>query len=122
EAVVGHRLQPPVEAEVLAPLLERAALAPDLLDDRAQPAVAPRQQALDQAGLRVVPGELEPLHLAGAVTQQADLPLQLLQRVLAEPLEGRERLGHEPADRGLDRDVPRVAAAELDAVAGQLED
>ena len=66
EAVVGHGLEPQVEAEVLAPLLERAAPPPHLLDDRAEAAVAPRRQALDEGGLGVVPGELHALGRPGA--------------------------------------------------------
>src|SRR5690606_581169 len=99
EAVVGHGLEPQVEAEVLAPLLDRAAAAPRLLDHGAEASVAARRQTLDEAGLGVVPGELDTLGLAGAVAQQRDLALQLLGRVLAEPLERREWLGDEAADR-----------------------
>ena len=40
EPVAGHGLVPGVLAEVLAPLLERAAGAPDVLDDRAEAAIA----------------------------------------------------------------------------------
>src|SRR4030095_8370005 len=92
EAVLGQGVEPQVEPEVLAPLLERAAPAPHGLDDRAQAAVAPGGQALDQGGLRVGPGELHALGRAGAVAQQRDLAAQLLGRVLPEPLERGEGL------------------------------
>src|SRR4029079_1763798 len=52
-------LQPPVVGEVLAPAVEPAAVAPDLLDDGADPAVAARQQSLDGAGLAVVVAETD---------------------------------------------------------------
>ena len=70
EALGVHGVEPAVEGEALAPLLERAARAPDPLDDPADPPVATRRDALGEGGLRVVP-----LHLrAGAahrVAQQA---------------------------------------------------
>ena len=122
EPGLGHRLGPQRDVEVLAPLLERAAPAPHGLDDRAEPPVAPRRQPLGQRGLGVVPRELEGLGAPGRVAQQVDLAAQLLDRVLAEPLERRERLGHEPADRRLDRRALGVAAADVDAVAGQVDD
>src|SRR5690606_23169559 len=117
EAVVGHGLLPHVEAEVLAPLLERAALAPDLLDDRAEPAVAAAEEALDEAGAGVVPLELHalgPLGLHG-VTQQVDLAAQLGLGVHAEPLERGERLGHEPADAHRDRPLVALLLGQLEA-------
>ena len=54
--------------------------------------------------------------LAGApgIAQQPDLALELGDGVLAEPLERRERLGHEPAHRHRHRRVLVEAAADLD--------
>ena len=48
---------PAVVGEVLAPAVEAAAVAPDLLDDPADAAVAAGQQSLDGAGLAVVVAE-----------------------------------------------------------------
>ena len=67
-----------VEVEVLGPLLEGAAAAPDLLDDRAEAAIAAADDALGQGGLGVVPLELHAVVAAGVVAQQVDLALQLL--------------------------------------------
>src|SRR6478672_6118116 len=60
-AVEGARrgLGPAVVGEVLAPAVEAAAVAPDLLDDRADPAVTTREQSLDGAGLAVVVAEAD---------------------------------------------------------------
>ena len=108
---------------MLAPLLERAALAPHLLDDRAEPAVAPAGDALGQRGLGVVPLELDALARAAAASgSRPILRCSSSTRVLPEPLERRERLGHEPAHRRLDATPVGVLAPDLDAVAGQLGD
>src|SRR5690606_1465463 len=53
EAGTGDGVDPEVVAEVLAPLLEDAAPAPDVLDDRAEPAVAPAHEAFDGRRRRV---------------------------------------------------------------------
>src|SRR4029079_1255033 len=45
--------------EVLAPAVEAAAVAPDVLDDPAQAAVAAGQQSLDRARLAVVVAETD---------------------------------------------------------------
>ena len=45
---------PPLVGEVLAPAVEPLPVAPDPLDDPADPPVAPAEQAFDQAGLAVV--------------------------------------------------------------------
>ena len=108
--------------EVLAPLLERAAGAPHVLDDGAEPPVAAADEALGDAGPRVVPLDLHALGLAGGVAQQVHLAVQLDLGVLAEPLERRERLGHEAADAHGDRAVVAVGLGQLDAAAGQLGD
>ena len=52
--LLGGRRRPAVEGEVLAPAVELAAVAPDPLDDPADPAVAAGEQSLDHAGLAVV--------------------------------------------------------------------
>ena len=67
---------PAVVGEVLAPAVEAAAVAPDLLDDRADAAVAAREQALDDAGLAVVVAEAD---RAAVLLVGADLVAQLLQ-------------------------------------------
>ena len=51
EAVAGHGVDPELEVEALGPLLERAAVAPDVLDDRTEPAIAAADDALDDRGL-----------------------------------------------------------------------
>src|SRR5207342_3966922 len=50
---------PPVVGEVLAPPVEAAAVAPDLLDDPTHPAVAAREQSFDDPGLAVVVAEAD---------------------------------------------------------------
>ena len=82
-----QRLGPPVEVEVLGPLLEDAAVAPDVLDDVAHPPVAPAHHALGRGGPRIVPLEGEPPDPPGGVAEQPDLAGELLDGVLAEPLE-----------------------------------
>ena len=97
--------------------------APDVLDDRAEAAIAAADEALDRwVALGSCHLMLHALGAAGVVAQQVDLALQLLDGVLPEPLERGERLGHEPADRHGDRRALGVVLAELDAVAGQLGD
>ena len=117
-----HRLQPQAGVEVLGPLLEGAPGPPDPLDHRAQAAVPAAGQPLGQGRLRVVPLETDPPGPPQVMAQQADLAPQLHGRVLAEPLERRERLGHEPADRHRHRRRAPVGRPQLDAVAGQLGD
>ena len=102
--VGGEGVGPQVEVEVLGPLLEGAAVAPHLLDDRAHAPVAPADDALGGRGLRVVPADGQAPHRPGGVAEQVDLAGQLLDGVLAEPLERRLHLGDEAADRGGDGD------------------
>ena len=98
EALGGHRVEPAVEHEALAPLLERAARAPDPLDDPADATVATRRDALGVRRRGIVPAHLR-ARLAEVVADQVHLALQLGRAVLPEPLERRVRLRHEPADR-----------------------
>src|SRR5437016_2004096 len=62
QRLLGRR-DPAVVGEVLAPPVEAAAVAPDLLDDPADPAVAAGQQALDDARLAVVVAEADRLRV-----------------------------------------------------------
>src|SRR5215217_5436053 len=55
--LVGGRRRPALVGEVLAPAVEPAALAPDPLDDPADPAVAAGQQSFDHARLAVMVAE-----------------------------------------------------------------
>ena len=113
---------PPLQVEVLGPLLEGASVPPHMLDHRAEPAVAPAGQAFGQGGRGVVPLELHAPGPAQVVAQQADLAPQLCGGVLPEPLERGERLGHEAADGHRHRRRPHMAPAQSHAVAGQLGD
>ena len=122
EPVALEGLEPEVEVEVLGPLLEAAAPPPDLLDHRAEPPVATGGDALGRGRLRVVPLELDAPVAAQLVSEEVHLAGELLPRVLTEPLERRERLGHEPADRHGDRRVLVVLPADLDAVPGERGD
>ena len=115
-------IEPAAQLEVFCPLLEGAALAPDLLDDRTQTPIAAGHQALNEGGLGVVPAQLHAFGAPGVLAQQVDLAFQLRHRVLAEPLERGERLGHEPAHRDGDGRPPLVTLTDGDAVAGQLSD
>ena len=58
QGLLGAR-HPAVVGEVLAPAVEAAAVLVDGADDRADPAVAAREQALDDAGLAVVVAEAD---------------------------------------------------------------
>ena len=98
-AVDCHGLEPEVVVEVLRPLLERAAPAPDILDHRTQAAVPTTGDALCEGCLGIVPFELHAPGPSQIIAQQPDLARQLSHSVLAEPLERRERLGHETAHR-----------------------
>ena len=89
-------LLPQREVETLGPLLECAPGPPHPLDHRAHTTVAPAGHALGRRCRRLVPADGEPPGGAGLLAQQVDLALQLVDRVLAEPLEGRVRLGDEP--------------------------
>ena len=113
---------PTVEVEVFGPLLERAAVTPDVLDHRSDATVPPAGQALSQAGRGIVPLELDAPGPAQVVAQQADLATQLHHGVLAEPLERSEGLGHEPAHRDGDRRRAGVGPTQRNTVAGQLGD
>ena len=97
---------------MLGPLLERAAVAPHVLDHRAEAAIAAADEALDHGGLGVVPLELDAVVAPELVAQQVDLALELLAGVLPEPLERGERLGHEAAERDRDRRVLVVLLAD----------
>ena len=121
EALGVHRVDPAVEREVLAPLLERAARAPHALDDPADPAVAAARDALGERRRRVVPLHLRARAL-GRVAQQRDLAPQLVDAVLPEPLERRVRLRHEATDRHRAARLLRVLAADVDDVLGELGD
>src|SRR5262245_54459301 len=98
QAVRGHRFFPQVEAEVLAPLLEHATLAPDILDHGTEAPITTRSDAFDERRLRVVPLEVDAAVSLRGVAQQPDLALELDDRVLPEPLERGERLRHESPD------------------------
>src|SRR5262245_61627442 len=121
EALGGHGVEPPAEVEPLAPLLERAALPPDTLDDASDAPVAAAGDPLRERRRRVVPPQLH-AGLAHGPAQQPDLAVELVDTVLAEPLERRVRLGHEPADRRRAARLLRVPAADLDDVSRQLGD
>ena len=107
---------------MLGPLLEHTTPAPHRLDHRTEAAVTTRRQPFDQRRLRVVPLQLDAAVTVQRVAQQADLAAELRDGVLAEPLERRERLRHETADGHRDRRALVIAAADLDAVAGELRD
>ena len=81
---------------MLAPLLERAALAPHPLDHPPDPPVASTGDALRQGRPGIVPLQVDALRLGGGVAQQVDLALQLVHGVLAEPLERRVGFGTKP--------------------------
>src|SRR5947209_10395757 len=121
EALGCHRVEPAAEVEALAPLLERPAVPPDAFDDATDAPVAPARDPLDERRRRVVPAELD-AGLADRAAQQPDLALQLVDTVLAEPLERCVRLGHETADRRRATGLLRVLATDLDDVARQLGD
>ena len=117
ESALG-RGDPAVVGEVLAPAVEAAAVAPHLLDDPADAAVAAREQSLDGAGLAVVVAEADGAAEALVLT---DRVAQLLQPLvgglvveLGGPLEGGVRLRHEAADR--DRAADVVATGDLTAL------
>src|SRR5262249_22815002 len=93
-----HGVEPPVEVEVLAPLLERATGAPDALDRATDATVTARRDAFGERRARVVPLHLRARSLA-RVAQEADLAAELVDTVPPEPLERRLRLRHEPTDR-----------------------
>ena len=69
-----------------------------------------------------MPADGQPLGRLGRLAQQHHLALQLGHRVLAEPLEGRVRLGHEATHRGGDGDGLGVPATDLHAAAPQFGD
>src|SRR6266542_1748698 len=121
ETLGRHRVEPAAELETLAPLLERPALTPDAFDDATDTSVAPAGDPFDERRRRVVPAELH-AGLAHSAAQQPDLPLQLVDAVLAEPLERRVRLGHESTDRRRAAGLLRVLATDGDDVARQLGD
>src|SRR6478735_8786375 len=73
-------LHPAVVGEVLAPAVEAAAVAPDLLDDAADAAVPARQQSLDDAGLAVVVAETDRAGELPVVTHDVAQLLQALVR------------------------------------------
>ncbi len=60
ETVGGEGIGPQIQVEVLSPLLEGAARSPDLLDDGADPAIAPAGDSLGRSGLGVVPADGQP--------------------------------------------------------------
>src|SRR5581483_9045351 len=109
EPLGRHGVEPPGQVELLPPLLERAAGPPHPLDHRTDPAVAPAHDALREGRPRIVPAQLGAA-LAEVVAEQPDLAGELLDRVLAEPLERGVRLGNEPADGRGAAGALRVAA------------
>ena len=122
EALGRHGVEPAVELEVLAPLLERAARPPDPLDHRADPAVAPAHDALGERRLGVVPAQL------GAGLAQR-------RRAGARPCGAAPRrefwpnhwngvcgFGHEAADRHRGARALRVLLADRHDVLRQLGD
>ncbi len=122
------RGDPAGEGEVLGPAVEAAALAPDPLDDGADPAVAAREQTLDQRRLAVVVAHPDraPERLVG-VDGRAQLAQPVVDGLgigLRGPLERRVRLGHEAADRDRAADVlvPGGLPAGPDDVVGHLGD
>ena len=121
-SAASARPDPAVVGEVLAPAVEPAAVAPDLLDHRADPAVAAGEQSLDDAGLAVVVAEADraAVLLVGAhdIAQLAQPVVGGLVVELGRPLERRVRLGHEAADR--DRAADVVAAGDLAALGDHL--
>ena len=122
EAVAGHGGLPEGEVEVLRPFLEDAARPPDVLEDRAEPAVASAGDAFDERGRGVVPTQLHAPITTQVVAQEVDLAPQVVDRVLPEPLEGRVGLGHEAPHRRGHRRRAVVPPSDLDAVARQLRD
>ena len=60
-SAAAPRPSQPLEREVLAPAVEARAVAPHLLDDRADPAVAAGEQSFDDARLAVVVAEADGL-------------------------------------------------------------
>src|SRR5689334_12865050 len=119
---------PALEREVLAPAVEPRAIAPCRQDHGAHPAVAAGQQPLDQAGLPVVVAVPDRLAVAAVRAQRAAERVQPcvhdLRRALSRPLEGRVRLGHEPADRHRAPDIapPGCLPPGRDDLARQLRD
>ena len=113
---------------MLAPAVEPAAVAPDLLDDPSDAAVAARQESLDDAGLAVViteaDGAGEALVGANCIAQLRQPGVGLVGRQLADPLERRVRLGHEATDRDGAADVLAAAhlTAGLDDLLGEVGD
>ncbi len=59
EPLSGHRLNPTIHFEVLAPLLEHSATAPDALNNFSDAPVAAAIDPLNHGGLRVVPREFD---------------------------------------------------------------
>src|SRR5690606_29829571 len=121
-AVGGERLlralHPAVVGEVLAPAVEAAAVLVDRADDGTDAAVAPGEQALDDAGLAVVVAEADGaavlLVAADLVAELGQPGVGLLGGELGRPLEGGVRLGDEAADG--DRAADVVGAGDLTAL------
>src|SRR6476469_8341545 len=118
----GRRGRPALVREVLAPAVEAAALAPDALDDPADPAVTAGQEAFDQARFAVVVTHADVAAQAAVgvhrVPQLAQPAVHRVRVALGGPLERRVRLGHEAADR--DRAADVLAATGLPARADDL--
>src|SRR5215212_1521662 len=104
---------PAVVREVLAPAVEAAAIAPDRLDDLADPAVAAAQQSLDCARLAVViaePDRSAVLAIPPDCIQQLAQPgVNRFVTTLTGPLEGSVRLGYECPDADSAPDVAATA-------------
>ena len=96
EVQLGDRFQPAVEAELLVPAVEAAALLVGALDEGGHATVAAADDPLQVAHLAVVPLELH-LGAAGHVVEQVLLLADGVHAVHGRPLEGRVRLGNEAA-------------------------
>ena len=132
DGLVGQRLlgrsHPAGEREVLAPPVEAATVVVHRLDDFPHATVAAREQSLDDAGLAVVVAEADGLGElavgADGVAQLGQSRVGLLVAELADPLERRVRLGHEPADRHRAANVARSGdlSARRDDLLGEVGD
>ena len=122
EALGGHGVEPAVELEALAPLLERATGAPHPLDDPPDATVAAARDALGERRRGVVPPQLRARALRSSSRRSPTLRCSSCDAVLPEPLERRVRLGHEAADRGGGARLLGVLPSDLDDLARQLGD
>ena len=113
---------PAVEREVLAPLLEGATRR---ASTRSMTRPTRRSPRLAIPSANVAAGSCHftcAARALGRVAQQRDLAPQLVDAVLAEPLERRVRLRHEAAERHGAAGLLRVLAADVDHVLGERRD